>query len=94
MPYLPGTIAIGVSTQTPAPAQSEAVAFIALAVVLVASLLVVIALGAFALIVSRRRRLARAQVPSSPDEPPIDAWAEAGRRVPLEEGPATEPGSD
>ncbi|MCW5777029.1 MAG: hypothetical protein KIS87_11370 [Phycisphaeraceae bacterium] len=94
MPLAQGTIATGIATQTAPPAQSEALAFIALAVILVVSLLVIVALGALALIVSRRRRLARSHTMPTPDEPPIDAWAEAGRRMPLEEGPATEPGSD
>lgn len=94
VPYSPGTIAIGAATQSPVPAQSEAVAIVALAVVLVAALLVIVALGAVALVVSRRRRVARQRPAPPPDGPPIDAWAEAGRRMPLEEGPATEPGSD
>ncbi|MCL4742692.1 MAG: hypothetical protein KJZ54_10870 [Phycisphaerales bacterium] len=93
MPIAWGSI-IAVATQPAAPAPSEAVALIALAVVLVAALLVVIALGALALVVSRRRRAARERSSAPPDEPPVDAWAEAGRRMPLEEGPATEPGSD
>lgn len=93
MPIAWGSI-IATATQPAAPAQSEAIALIALAVVLIAALLVVIALGALALVVSRRRRLARERACPPPDEPLLDAWAEAGRRMPLEEGPATEPGSD
>lgn len=94
MPFAPGSTATALATRPAAPAQGEAIAFLALAVVLVGTLLIVIALGALALIVSRRRRLVRERPPPPPGEPPVDAWAEAGRRVPLEEGPATEPGSD